>query len=86
MGKPIFFKQCRLAKTIPEGTKHQISWIPEEYANINSVVKLRDEDGNWDDGWVVRQAGQKSVEERFLPDLHKEIRGHRKSTGDSLPK
>lgn len=84
--KKVFYKQCHLVKTIPTGTKHQTSWIPEEFAKLNHIVKLRDEDGVWEDGWKVVTAGNHIVEESALPDWHKLIRGHHKATGDSLPK
>lgn len=80
--KKTYYKQCDLQK----GNMFQTSWIPEKFATLNRVLKLRDGDGKWDDGWVVIRAGQNRVEDSSMPDLHKEIRGHRKATGDSLPK
>ena len=50
------------------------------------VLKLRDDDGRWDDGWLVEQAGSHRLGEAQLPDWHKEIKRHRKATGDSDPK
>jgi hypothetical protein len=81
MGDAMFFRQCKLTKcdTI------QIGWIPESFATKGRVVKLRDGDGTWDNGWLVAEVYARR-DEKYLPDLHKEIRGHRKNTGDSLPR
>ena len=51
------YRQCRLVKKIPGGEAMQMSWIPAEFASINKIVKLREEDGSWDDGWVIREVG-----------------------------
>lgn len=80
-GDAMFDRQCRLQK----GNTVQMSWIPEPYCVKGKVLKLREEDGTWSDGWLVVEAHSRR-DERLLPDLHKEIRGHRKATGDSLPR
>lgn len=47
------YTQCKLRKD----NLHQMSWIPSEFAKVGKVVKLRDEDdGKWDDGWIVEAA------------------------------
>lgn len=73
----MFYRQCHLKK----GNTHQTSWIPEQFAVVNKVLKLR-EDGVWDDGWVVQTVSETRLDE--TPDWRKDIRGHRKTTGDSL--
>ncbi|WP_164921247.1 hypothetical protein [Rhodopirellula baltica] len=40
----------------------------------------------WVDGWVVESVGDVFVEDDQLPDSHKAIKKHRKSTGDSAPR
>ena len=64
----------------------QTSYIPEPFCVVGKVLKLRDEDGEWNDGWIVETAGKDRVDGDRLPDYHKEIKGHRQATGDSLPK
>jgi len=32
------------------------SWIPKRYAVVGRYIKLKSEDGTWDDGWKVHQA------------------------------
>lgn len=79
------YRQCVLTKKLNSGVKEQVSWIPEKYTVQDKVLKLRDSDGNWENGWVVKHAAGNSVSEDLLPDYHDDIKGHRKATGDSLP-
>ena len=79
------YKQCHMVKQLENGTKHITSYIPEKYAVLNKIVKLRDDDGEWEDGWRVISAGE-AINEKLLPDWHKDIRLHRTNTGDSLKK
>jgi hypothetical protein len=79
--KKTYYKQCRLQK----GNAHQMSWIPEEFAVKDKVIKLRSE-GVWDDGWIVKEAYSTRLETNDLPDSHSEIKSHRKATGDAMPK
>ncbi len=75
------YTQCALRK----GSSEQISFIPTKFANLNKVLKLKDAEGNWDDGWVVVGKGA-TVDEKHLPDSHSEIKAHRRATGDSMKK
>lgn len=42
--------QCKLQKS---GGDTQFSWLPDKYAHRNAVVKLKNDDGTWDDGWII---------------------------------
>lgn len=86
MAKQTYYKQCRLQKPTERGVMEQTSWIPEKFATEGKVLKLKDGDGNWEDGWIVKTAGTHRLEEKMLPDYHDEIKGHRRATGDALPK
>lgn len=83
MGKTKY-KQCKLVKKTHQGQLETVSWIPDKFANIGGVIKLKNDDGEWDDGWVVMSASEDTVDEP--PDYRKSIRAHRNRTGDSLPK
>lgn len=41
--------QCELGN----GTTRMISWIPEKYAKKNKQLKLREDNGQWENGWIV---------------------------------
>lgn len=45
--------QAILEKKTPKGVTVQHSWIPEKHAIVGHFVKLKNEDGTWDDGWEV---------------------------------
>jgi len=84
-----YYKQCTLRKTLgPTTTRCQTAWIPEKFAIKGKVIKIRDKDDGdqWDDGWVVLSNGGTKRSEKQLPDYHAMIKGHRKKTGDALPK
>jgi hypothetical protein len=59
------------------------SYIPDKYAVVGEYVKIRGADGVWTNGWLVLSSG---VMAEDPPDWRKSIRGHRETTGDSLPK
>jgi hypothetical protein len=79
------FNQCTLEKRSGFSTLKTVSWIPSKFAEIGKTIKLKDDNGNWVDGWNVIGLGTE-LEEDFLPDYHSEIKAHRRATGDSLKK
>lgn len=84
MSKHVFYRQCRLRKDYKNGSySEQVSYIPEPFCVKGKVLKLRDADGVWDNGWVVMSASENRHADEELPDVHKSLRGHRKQTGDS---
>lgn len=63
----------------------QTSYIPEKFAILNKIVKLK-EDGEWNDGWKVIAVSSLRHKDDDLPDSHAQIKWHRKTTGDSQKK
>ena len=45
-----------------------MSYIPADFARVGRVVKLRDADGGWDDGWVIRLVGGSRTEDQLVDD------------------
>ncbi len=87
MSNKIFYRQCRMKKEYKNGSSsEQVSYIPESYCQVGRVLKLRDAEGVWDNGWVVTSVSEHRHEDNELPDTHKAIRGHRNATGDSMKK
>ena len=43
--------QCHLRR----GKEKMTSWIPKRYAVVGRYIKLKSEDGTWEDGWKVHQ-------------------------------
>lgn len=83
--KKVFYRQCWLEKTCSTGVIQQVSFIPEEFSVIGKVIKLKESNNVWDNGWVVKSVGVRHSEDQ-LPDSHNDIKSLRKATGDSLPK
>ena len=52
------YRQCQLVKILPKEKQHLTSWIPEEFARVGAVLKLKDNDsGEWDNDWKVALVG-----------------------------
>lgn len=48
------YTQCRLEKPWQDiGSLVDIVWIPTKYAKLNKILKIKQEDASWDDGWTV---------------------------------
>jgi len=51
-----YHKQCKLEKRIEQGVYYTThSWIPARYAKVGKLLDLKDDDGNWDHGWTVKE-------------------------------
>jgi hypothetical protein len=81
--KNTFYRQCRLTKTVGPATCVVVSWIPDQFAKLDNVVRLRDADKVWDDGWVVREVGRTRLAEADVPDFHELSKAHLRATGDA---
>ena len=79
MSKKTLYSQCTLQKN----NIVQISWIPERFAKVGKILKLKSENDIWDNGWVVTFVGNT---DEHIDSPQVAIREHRKRTGDSLPK
>jgi len=53
MNKSDYYNQCELRKPTENGYQRDVSWIPSKFAIEGNVVKIKQEDGSWDDGWTV---------------------------------
>jgi hypothetical protein len=51
------YRQCRLTKKVAGSTLEQTCWIPSQFAREGKVLRLRGDDGAWDNGWVVVSVG-----------------------------
>lgn len=83
MTKRVKYIQCEMKRTIVDGLVRTISFIPQRFAKLGRVLKLKNEHDQWVDGWTVEFVGNTVVDSADAPDYRKAIRRHRKSTGDS---
>lgn len=77
--KKQLYIQCILSKR----NMIRTSFIPEKYAQIGKILKLRNDDV-WNDGWRVDSTGASELIDEL--NINKSIKEHRKRTGDSLTK
>jgi hypothetical protein len=45
------YTQCALARK----SASQVAWIPTKFANKGNYIKLKQDDGSWEDGWLVQE-------------------------------
>ena len=86
MSGNVKYVQCTMRRSIADRSVRTASYIPQEFAKVGSVLRLKDDEVGWVDGWVAECVGDVIVEGDQLPDSHKAIKNHRKSTGDSVPR
>src|SRR5262245_25320460 len=62
MSKTQHYTQCKLARYPLKGGVEstrlvisEMSWIPSEFAKKNKVLRIKQPDGTWQDGWVVSE-------------------------------
>jgi hypothetical protein len=84
MSRNTAYVQCTLVHVAAESTFRITSWIPKRFAHVGKCLRLRQDDRQWQDGWLVQSVGTTVLTENELPDSHKAVRSHRRSTGDSL--
>jgi hypothetical protein len=50
-----FYRQCELFRKISGDLEEKmVSWIPEEKAKVNNIVRLRNSsEEEWSEGWLV---------------------------------
>ncbi len=77
--RPSTYQQCRLRRQHSE----QVCFLPQKYAIAGRVVRLKQFDGSWQDGWAVADVYGEPVPEHLLPDAHDAVKVHRKATGDA---
>lgn len=70
-----YYRQCTLTMQDGPLTAQQVSWIPEEFAVVGKVLKIKDQDG-----WRVKDVGSHRQSEDYIQDHERDYVGHRKRT------
>ncbi|MDF1667832.1 MAG: hypothetical protein P1V97_39205 [Planctomycetota bacterium] len=60
MKRQVLYRQCRLEKQTQRGSKHLVTWLPQKVAKLRNVLRLKDDAGQWMDGWQVMVVGTRS--------------------------
>ena len=82
MARVVHYRHCRLVKPVATGEQVLVSWIPEGFAQVGRVLKVKDA-GAWDDGWVVREVWSSRLPAAQVPDFHELSKAHLRATGDA---
>lgn len=83
MKKDISYVQCFLEKKDGLTVKATVTYLPDSFSKINSIVDLKMNDDTWDRGWKVIKTGDVTKD---IPNWKGAIKAHRKNTGDSINK
>jgi hypothetical protein len=60
------YVQCLLSKNFDDHKLYIVSWIPKNYAIIGKTLKLKNDDGVWNFGWIVKEMFTEAEEEFIL--------------------
>jgi hypothetical protein len=62
----VAYRQCHLVQPRAQAVVHYITWLPEAYAVLGGVVRLRLADGSWGEGWKVESVGPWTLPEELM--------------------
>ena len=80
--------QCLFQKDVISGdldekidVYFQTSWIPEQYARVGNSVKLKNENGEWEDGWFIYFADtDHKMESKYVNERGQDYKRTRKAS------
>lgn len=81
MSKIKYYQQCELERKEKESTIHTVAYIPEEFAAVGKVVKIKDkENDTWQDGWKVTFSSSEKVEASIVETRERDYTKQRKAS------
>lgn len=79
MSKTKTYRQCTLHKQCDNGITTTVSYIPTQFAVEGSILKLKQDDDSWDDGWRVVRAG-KEIDAEYVEKNEMNYRRQRQAS------
>ena len=73
-----FSRQCFLVNRSRNHQKVKTSWIPEKFAEVGKVLKLKEGD-EWEDGWEVVHVGSR-LDSKTVNENSQLYKKHRRGT------
>jgi hypothetical protein len=71
------YKQCSLERN----GEHHMAWIPERFAVVGKYIKIKRDNGSWDDGWkVTGNGGDSSLSAKEADNLSQVYKKTRKAS------
>lgn len=75
------YRQCTLDLKMNGCRMVLTTWLPEKYAELDRVLKLKDRtSGAWEDGWVATQVGTVQKPEEYVVDHSQDHKRTRKAS------
>lgn len=62
----VLYRQCHMTKPQGEAVLHYTAWLPEQFAIMGRVLRLRKGDSAWSDGWNVTFVSQTALPEAVV--------------------
>jgi hypothetical protein len=62
----VAYRQCHLIQPRGESVVHYTAWLPEVYAVLGGIVRLRQKDGSWGENWRVDSVGPWTLPEDLM--------------------
>jgi hypothetical protein len=59
------YRQCHMTRPEGAATEHYTAWLPDRFAVLGEVLKLRGENGNWSDHWRVTFVSREALSEEI---------------------
>lgn len=56
--KVTHYRQCRMERPIEKGVQVLVSYLPDQFAKTGEVVKLKNAEDVWVDGWKILSVGE----------------------------
>ena len=54
MGYTGNYVQCKVQRNVPGGgTRQHVAWIPEKFARLDKIMRIKNDLDEWEDGWRV---------------------------------
>jgi hypothetical protein len=76
----IHYRQCRLTRSRGRAVEQYTTWLPEPFAVAGAVVRLRDDDGDWGEGWDVAAVGPFTLSEDAMRKSERAYRKQRRAS------
>lgn len=56
-----YLRQCKLERKVENGIATLVSYIPEKFAKLGKIIKLKNEEGEWTDGYKVASVSEQRM-------------------------
>ncbi len=69
MTRNVKYAQCAMRRIVAGASVVTTSYIPTQFAKVGRVLKLKDSDDRWVDGWVVETCRRRDRRRRQCSEL-----------------